>query len=559
MNSIRYPKFENELTNEGLWFLPLGGAGEIGMNLNLYCCDGDWIIVDLGVTFNDYRMPGAEIILPDPMFIEERRDALLAIVLTHAHEDHIGAVAYLWERLRCPIYATPFTASFLRHKLYDIGKIDEIEITEINISKKLIVGPFEVEFINLTHSIPEPNGLAISTPYGNIFHTGDWKFDDNPLVGEASDMKKLNDFGNKGVLALIGDSTNSLTSGKSGSENDVKESLLNIISSENGKVVVSCFASNLARIKSIIDAAHKNDREVALVGRSLWRIINVARETGYLDSSIKLYEAEELSSLTSKNLLYICTGSQGEPRAALTRIAEGKHPYISLCEEDTVIFSSRIIPGNEKPIFALYNKFARLDVKLITSKSNMVHVSGHPAQEELKEMYSIIKPNISIPIHGEQIHLKSHLKIAQNCKVPNCILVENGMLTLLAPGIPGVKEQVFNGRMSWEGDRALPYTGLVLKERKKLHYNGLIFITVLIKKKPISLIDLKISVISLPIQDDENEIVRLETNIFNYLLSGGEGMIINDKTIQANINRLIKKTFYEYKVRPLVKYHIFRD
>ncbi|MEE2704837.1 MAG: ribonuclease J [Pseudomonadota bacterium] len=559
MSTKDYLKSDHDPTDKGLWFLPLGGAGEIGMNLNLYCCDGNWIIVDLGVSFNDYRMPGVEIILPDPMFIEERRDSLLGIVLTHAHEDHIGAVAYLWEKLRCPIYASPFTACFLRHKLSDIGKIDEIKIIEVNVSGKLTVGPFDIEFINLTHSIPEPNGLGISTSYGNILHTGDWKFDDNPLVGEVSDKKKLKGFGDKGVLALVGDSTNALTAGKSGSENEVRKTLLEIVNAAEGKVIVSCFASNLARIKSIIDAAHKNNREVALVGRSLWRIVKVARETGYLDESINLYEAEELSCLTSKNLLYICTGSQGEPRAALTRIAEGKHPDISLSEEDIVVFSSRIIPGNEKPIFALYNKLARLDVKIITSKTNMVHVSGHPAQEELNEMYKLIKPEISIPVHGEQIHLKSHLKIAQNCKVPNCILVENGMLTLLAPGVPGVKDQVFYGRMSWEGNRALPYQGTVLKERKKIHYNGAIFITIVIQKKPILLKDLKISVISLPLQADENEISNLESNIFNHLLSCGKEFILDDKNIVYNIKRLIKKKFYEYKIRPLVKLHIFRD
>ena len=400
--------------------------------------------------------------------------------MTHAHEDHLGAVAYFWKRLGCPIFATPFTASFLKPKLKDLDILDKVSLVEINVSGKLNIGPFDIDFVNLTHSIPEPNGLAITTPYGNVFHTGDWKFDEQPLVGDASDITKLKEFGDRGVLALIGDSTNSLTPGKSGSEGEVRDILLDIISKQNGKVVVGCFASNLARIKSIIYAANKNGREVALVGRSLWRIINVARETKYLNEDIKFYEADEVSYLPDKNILYICTGSQGESRAALSRISEKNHPHITLKKNDTVIFSSRVIPGNEKSIFSLYNKLSKLDVKLITSKDAKVHVSGHPAEEEIRDMYAFIKPNIAIPVHGEHLHLKSHIQIAKSCNVPNCILVENGMLTLLGPGEPGVKEKVFSGRMSWEGNKAIPYGNIVLKERKKIYYNGVVFVTIII-------------------------------------------------------------------------------
>jgi len=339
-----------------LHFLPLGGAGEIGMNLNLYACQGKWLMVDLGITFAGDTLPGVDIIMPDPAFIEARRDNLLAIVLTHAHEDHLGAVAYLWPRLRCPVYATPFAAAILRDKLREANLLEKVELHEVPLSGQISLGPFEIEFVSLTHSIPEPNALVLRTPYGTVMHTGDWKIDPDPMLGESIDEDALKRIGDEGVLAMVCDSTNVLVDGESGSESDVRQSLIDLIGECTQGVAVSLFASNVARLESAAVAALKNGREPVLVGRSLWRYAAAARHAGYLNGDIRLVSEEEGASLHPDQAVYICTGCQGEPRAAMSRIASDQHPRIGLSSGDTVIFSSKVIPGNERTIGTMHNR-----------------------------------------------------------------------------------------------------------------------------------------------------------------------------------------------------------
>ena len=336
-----------------LFFVPLGGAGEIGMNLNVYGYQGDWLIIDCGVTFGDDSQPGLEVIMPDPGFIVERRDRLLGIVATHAHEDHIGAIPYLWRQLRCPIWATPFTASFLRAKLAETGFADQVKIHVVPLSGRFTIGPFDLELITLTHSIPEPNAVALRTPVGTVLHTGDWKFDPDPLIGPTADEAALLRLGDEGVLALVGDSTNALRPGVSGSEAELRRSLIDLIGRYDARVAVACFASNVARLETIARAAAAHDREIALVGRSLWRIDKAARENGYLTDLPRFLTEDEAGYIPRDRIVMICTGSQGEPRAALARIASGEHPTVTLGPGDTVIFSSRVIPGNEKTIHAV--------------------------------------------------------------------------------------------------------------------------------------------------------------------------------------------------------------
>ena len=456
-----------------LLFLPLGGAGEIGMNLNLYGYGGKWLMVDLGVTFGDERTPGIDVIMPDIRFIEERRSDLLGLVLTHGHEDHIGAVPYLWPRLRCPIYATPFTASLVRHKLREAGEEDAAdEIRQIPMSGRRKVGPFELELVTLTHSIPEPNAVVIRTPLGVLLHTGDWKLDPEPLVGPPADEAALRRLGEEGVLAMIGDSTNALVHGESGSEAEVRDSLDELIGKHDGRIAVACFASNVARVESIARTAAAHDRQVALVGRSLWRIAEAARENGYLKGIPPFITEHDIGYLPRDKTLMICTGSQGEPRSALARVAREEHPNVALEKGDTVIFSSRIIPGNERAIGDMQNRLSRLGVEVVTERDHFVHVSGHPARDELTSMYQWVRPKIAIPVHGEARHLAAHARLAESCQVSQALVIENGALVRLAPGPADVIDSVPSGRVGLDGTALIPLDGTVMRTRHRAAYSG---------------------------------------------------------------------------------------
>ena len=457
---------------DALYFLPLGGTGEIGMNLNLYGHDGAWLMVDLGVTFADERQPGIDLLMPDPRFIAERREELLGLVLTHAHEDHIGAVPYLWPQLRCPIYATPFTAAVLRGKLAEAGLLEQAKVTEVPMSGRFAVGPFELELVTLTHSIPEPNALVIRTPAGGVLHTGDWKLDPEPTLGESYDEAALRALADEGLLAMVCDSTNALVDGESGSEGEVFDSLMALMGELENRVAVTCFASNVARLQTVMKIAKTHGRRVALIGRGMRRIHQAAVETGYLTDLPPLVSEKDVGYLPRNEVLLLCTGSQGEQRAALWRIARDDHPDVVFEPGDAVIFSSRVIPGNEVSIFELENHLARRGIRVIGDDHHRTHVSGHPARGELAQMYQWVRPRIAIPVHGEPRHLVEHATLALECQVPQALVAENGALVRLAEDRAEIVDHVSNGRLALDGTRLLPSDSAVLRERRRLSFNG---------------------------------------------------------------------------------------
>jgi ribonuclease J len=465
-----------------LVFLPLGGAGEIGMNLNLYGYGGRWLMVDCGISFADDTMPGLEVIMPDPSFIEDRRDDLVGIVVTHAHEDHLGAIQYLWPRFKTKVYATPFTANLLRQKLVETKLEGTVPIVEIPMSGKFSIAPFELELITLTHSIPEPNAVVVRTPVGTVLHTGDWKLDPDPLVGPTADEAALRRLGEEGVLALVCDSTNALRPGEAGSEAEVRRSLETLVGQCRNRVAVACFASNVARLTSIAAAAAKHDRQVALVGRSLWRIEQAARETGYLKGVPPFLTEEEAGYLPRDKALLICTGSQGEPRSALSRIADDEHAHIVLEAGDAVIFSSRIIPGNERAINRLHNKLAHRGVEILTEEDHFVHVSGHPARQELQRMYQMVRPTVAVPVHGEARHLRAHVSLAESCQVQQAILALNGDMVRLGPLPAAVVGQVPTGRLALDGKQLVSLDSESWKTRRRMTFNGVAVATVVLDR-----------------------------------------------------------------------------
>ena len=426
-----------DVQNDGLAFLPLGGTGEIGMNLNLYLCRGKYLAVDCGIGFGGSENPEVEIMMPDPAFIAERRDQLLGLVITHAHEDHIGAVAHLWRQLRCPVYATPFAMAVLKRKLGEAGLLHEVRLHTVPAGGSFELAPYRLQFLPVSHSIPEAQALVIRTPYGTVLHTGDWKIDPSPLVGQPTDEAAFRALGDEGVLAMVCDSTNAMVDGHSGSESEVQESLERLIGGiRHGRVAVTCFASNVARVQSVARAAKRAGRNVALVGRSLRNLEAAARECGYLTGVGEFVPEDEAGSIPDENLLLLVTGSQGEPRSALSRISADTHPNIALGEGDTVIYSSRMIPGNERPITAVQDALVRRGVRVITDDDDMTHVSGHPAREELRTLYRLVRPKFSVPVHGEWRHLSAHAELARALQA-SPILLEDGDVLQIGAGSGG--------------------------------------------------------------------------------------------------------------------------
>jgi ribonuclease J len=489
-----------------LLFLALGGAGEIGMNLNLYGYDDQWLMLDLGITFGDETAPGVDVIMPDPAFIVERRDKLLGVVLTHAHEDHLGAVAHLWPQLRCPIFATPFAASVLRRKLTDANLINTALITEVPLGGKIKLGPFDIELITMTHSIPEPNAVAIRTPLGTILHTGDWKIDPEPLLGEVTDEAALRKLGDDGVLAMVCDSTNVFVPGEAGSEAEVRKALAELIGQCKQRVAVTCFASNLARVESVAHAADANGRHPVLVGRALNRMVEAARENGYLGGMPRTIDEKEAAWLPPDKVLMICTGSQGENGAAMHRLAYDEHPTLHLERGDTVIFSSRIIPGNEKSIGRLHNRLVALGVEVLTERDAFVHVSGHPARDELTRLYQWVRPKVAIPVHGELRHLNEHAQLARAVQVPEAIVAPNGTLVRLAPGNAEIIDHIPTGRLGLDGNRLIRLDSDSLRPRKQMIFNGAVTVTLVADASGKLLATPRLSVHGFPEGDDLAEI-----------------------------------------------------
>ncbi|SOD93766.1 ribonuclease J [Caenispirillum bisanense] len=541
-----------------LWFVPLGGSGEIGMNLNLYGCEGKWIIVDMGVSFGDDSVPGVDVVMPDPAFIEDRAKDLLGIVLTHAHEDHLGAVGYLWPWLKCPVYATPFAAAFLETKLQEEELLGEVPVNVVPLGGKVTLGPFDLEFVSLTHSIPEPNGIVIRTDYGTVFHTGDWKLDPEPVVGPNADIERLKRLGDEGLRAVVCDSTNVMTKGHSGSEGAVRDSLAALIGRYDRKVAVACFASNVARLKTIINAAHDNNREVCLVGRSLWRIVDVSRKTGYLSHNTRFLEADEAANLADNRVLYICTGSQGEPRAALNRIAWQSHPSVSFGPGDAVLFSSRIIPGNERSIFRLQNQLVRLGCEIVTDKDHFIHVSGHPAQDEMREMYGYLRPEVSIPVHGERRHLHEHEKLARECGVRQVVVNENGGIVKIGPGEPEIIGHVPTGRLVLDGDRIVPIDSEILRDRKRMVQNGAAVITIVMDARGKLLADPLVTTHGLFEPDEEDESVLVDV-VQAAIRRLGPDDRRKDETVAEAARIALRRTFQaDQRRKPLTDVHLVR-
>ena len=543
-----------------LYFVPLGGTGEIGMNLNVYGYAGDWLIIDCGVTFGDDTQPGIEVVMPDPGFIVERRDRLLGIVATHAHEDHIGAIPYLWTQLRCPIWATAFTASLLRAKLAEAGLADQVRITVVPLSGRFTIGPFNLELITLTHSIPEPNAIALRTPVGTVLHTGDWKFDPDPLIGATADETALRRIGDEGVLALIGDSTNALRPGVSGSEADLRRSLTELIGRYDARVAVACFASNVARLETIARAAAVHGREVALVGRSLWRIDKAARENGYFADLPRFLTEDEAGYIPRGRIVLICTGSQGEPRSALARIARDDHPHIVLETGDVVIFSSRIIPGNEKAINRLQNGLVRFGVEIVTEEDHFVHVSGHPARDELVRMYQMVRPRVAIPVHGEARHLIAHAQLAGECQVQQPLVIQNGDVVRLAAAGASVVDEVAVGRLASDGRGLLPLNGTALKDRRRVTFNGTAVATLVLDRYGRLAAPVTMSVIGVVERGAADAATpALRSAVERAVDELPTGSRRDDEAVRDAVRRALRRTLNErFGKRPLVEIHLVR-
>lgn len=546
-----------------LVFLPLGGSNEIGMNLNLYGFgpehDRKWIVVDVGVTFGDVTTPGVEVIVPDPSFL--KGEDILGIVLTHAHEDHIGALGWLWDDIKAPVYATGFTAFLVREKLREAG-VKDMNLTEVPLGGKIQIGPFDIEFITITHSIPEPNGLAITTPLGTVLHTGDWKLDDVPITGAPTDVARLTHFGDQGVLAMICDSTNVFVEGRAGSEAGVAEALKEVIRPIKRRVAVACFASNVARMDSVMRAAQSCDRLVCLVGRSMHRMMAAAKHVGLMAGIPDPISEAEAAKLKPNEVLYLCTGSQGEPRAALSRIADGNHPLVKLKEGDVCVFSSRLIPGNELAIRSLQNRLSELGVEILTEKEHPgIHVSGHPCREELREMYSWVRPQIAVPTHGERRHLIKHAALAAEMGVPKQITPRNGDMVRLAPD-PGIIDEVAAGRLYVDGGHLVPEGSDALRERRHAAHNGMVFVALALdgKNRLASIVDVRGLGLAYEsedtISDHLEHMGNLAEKVINNLSYEDRD---DDLLVEAAIARVIKKTAMSiWDRRPVVETIILR-
>lgn len=544
-----------------LIFLPLGGSGEIGMNLNLYSYDNQWIMVDCGISFADEYLPGVDIIMPDVEFVDGIKDDLLALVLTHAHEDHIGAVVHLWPRFQCPIYVTPFSAIILRSKLAEAGLLDQVEIREIKLGGRFELGDFDIEYVSLTHSIPESNALNIKTPLGTIFHTGDWKFDPNPLVGQTSNQKRMKEIGDDGVLAIVCDSTNVFNKKSSGSEMDVRKSMEELLKDKSGAIFCATFSSNVARVATLGHLATATERHLCLIGRSLKRNISAAQQCGYLKGFPRILDEKEASHLPRHKLLYIGTGCQGEARAALMRIVQDNSKHVHLTKGDTVVFSSKIIPGNELTIARLHNLLIDKGAEIITEKDAFVHVSGHPGQEELKEMYALIKPELVVPTHGERRHLVKQAQYARELGYKKTIVPKNGLAIRLAPGPAEVVHEVPVGRLALDGRLIIPQGDMAIVERRRMLFHGALIVHVTMNKRGKLLAPLEITCLGLPDNRSDKLEKYIEDKIHEALELAEKKHVTDDDVLKEIIRAAARKAAKGYtgkEAGPVTKVNLTR-
>ena len=548
-----------KLYEKGLFFLSLGGIGEIGANCYLYCCDGKWIMIDLGLSFADEQFPGVDLLVPKIQFIEEIKDNLEAVIISHGHEDHAGAVAYLADHIKCPVYASSFAKLLIQNRLKEFGKLDTIELIVFDSSQNISLNNFNLRFIDTTHSIPQPQAIVIETSYGNLLHTADWKIDNNPTLGEPFSKNSFINLGNEGVLALIGDSTNADVPGYSGSESEVREELQQVFSRYINRIVVTCFSSNIARIINIVHAAKQNNRKIALIGRSMKKNIEAAIKSGLIDNNNIFISEEEASLIPKENLVIICTGSQGEKRSALYRIAYNSHRNIHLEKDDVVIFSSKDIPGNEKTINALKNLLIRQRIEIITADDDLVHVSGHGHAEEIKQMYSWTKPYISIPVHGEPMHLASHKKISEASQVPVTKILQNGKCLKIAPGECSIVDNIETGKLIVEGKYLYDSDSNFIKDRRKYSFEGLVMISILLNSDYSIDKNIQLSLIGLPneqlnsIKEEfKNEFVKNFTKLNNDQKSSDQNVIeIIRKSLKFVLKNILQK-------KPEIQIHLIR-
>ena len=546
---------------DGLSFLPLGGTGEIGMNFNLYCLTKNghdtWLAIDCGIGFSGNDTPEAEVLMPDPTFIADRARDLCGLVITHAHEDHLGAVAHLWPYLRCPVYATPFAAAVLRRKLQEAHLNNQVKIHVIRPASRFEVGPFDLQFVSVTHSVAEAQAVALRTPHGLIVHTGDWKLDENPLVGPVTDLETFGKLGDEGVLAMVGDSTNVLKPGKSESEADVRKGLTELIAGLEGRIAVTCFASNVARVESIAKAAQASGRVVMIVGRSLRNLETAARECGYFQDLPPFLTEQDARDVEDDNLLMIITGSQGEPRSALSRIASDTHPNIALGEGDTVIYSSRMIPGNEQAVMAVQDNLSRRGVTVLTDKDAKVHTSGHATSEDIRTLYRIVRPKYSIPTHGEWRHLTAHAALAHEMGAEP-ILLEDGDILNLSPGEVKVVDTAPTGRLALDGGRLLPMTGGVLAARRKMLFNGIVLASFAVDDEGYVIGDPKISAPGL-LESDDPESVRIQEEFADAIDQIPDELRQDDAAFRDAAKTALRRALgRKLQKRPLVDVHLLR-
>ncbi|WP_296165445.1 ribonuclease J [uncultured Brevundimonas sp.] len=553
-------------TNDELVFVPLGGSGEIGMNLNVYGygpeANREYLIVDVGVTFGDLSTPGVDVIVPDPEFLDG--ETIRGIVLTHAHEDHIGALGWLWTRIKAPIYATPFTAFLIREKLREAGVLDQVKIVEVPLSGTVELGPFQVTMITMTHSIAEPNALAIKTPLGTVLHTGDWKLDPTPVIGQPTDIAAITKLGDEGLLAMVCDSTNVFVEGQAGSELDAQAGLIELIGSlKKGRIAVGCFASNVARMVSVMKAAQLAGRRVALAGRSMHKITAAAKHVGLFDESQRILSEEEARVWPADEILYLCTGSQGEDRAALSRASLGTHPVIKLGLGDHCIFSSRVIPGNELAIAALQDRLADRGVRLYTEKDHPhVHVSGHPCRDEMKQMYAWARPKIAVPTHGMRRHLAEHANLAKDLGVAETVQPRNGDMVRLAPGPAAIIDEVPSGRLYVDGGRLVTEQGEAMHERRHASNNGVLIVSFAMDKRGKIVSDIDVRSIGLPGDAERPLGDALDDLAERVEIAVGKlkGEALEDElVIEQAVSRALKKASQQiWDRRPIVETVILR-
>ena len=559
MNALSFPIQPGD---HELYLLPLGGAGQIGMNLSIYGHAKKWLMIDCGITFaGDSSLPGIDIVLPDPSFIRAHRDHLVGLVLSHAHEDHLGAIPYLWSELQCPIYATSFTISVLNRKFREFDLIGQVPIHEVSISSRFDVGPFSIELINVTHSIPEANIIVLGTGVGTVIHTGDWKLDPAPQIGSPTDETTLCRLGDEGILALVGDSTNALQAGNSGSETNVRHCLTELFKEFKGRIAITCFASNVARLESITLAGEANNRRTALVGRSLRHIDQAARLNGYLKDLPAFLTEYEASQMPRDEVILICAGSQGEKRSTLARLAAREHNHVTLERGDVVIFSSKVIPGNEKSVSHIQNQLADRGIEIITENDNdAIHVSGHPAHDELVCMYKWIRPRIAVPVHGESRHQVAHARIAQECHVPHTIIPTNGTLIRLTPDPSQVIGIVPSQSLAVDGKRLIRFDSEILRIRQYLMNAGVVFITVMVTSQGNLLTSPQVSVLGLLDTKEEHEILRsVETFIHRAIdnisrIDRGDDDLLRD-VVRRSVLRFFKES---HGKKPMIKTHLIR-